>query len=103
MLDGVDRRILSELQADGRLSYNELARRVGRSTPAVAERVRRLSERGVIAGYHPRVDPSAAALPVPALVGMESFGPRCLLRDDAAMARTQILQLHRVTGETCRV
>nr|WP_017596025.1 Lrp/AsnC family transcriptional regulator [Nocardiopsis potens] len=103
MLDRVDRRILSELQADGRLSYNELARRVGRSAPAVAERVRRLSERGVITGHHARVDPAAAGLPVTALVRMECFGARCLLRDEAAMARPEILQLHRVTGDTCCV
>ncbi|WP_017556931.1 Lrp/AsnC family transcriptional regulator [Nocardiopsis baichengensis] len=103
MLDAVDRRILGELQADGRLSYNELARRVRMSAPAVAERVRRLTDRGVIAGYHARVDPAAAGLAVTALVRMECFGARCLLRDAEAMARPEILQLHRVTGDTCCV
>lgn len=55
-MDTVDRRLLAELQADARLSYNELSRRVSLSAPAVAERVRRLEADGVIAGYHAHVD-----------------------------------------------
>jgi Lrp/AsnC family transcriptional regulator, leucine-responsive regulatory protein len=49
-LDATDWRLLDELQADGRLSYNELGRRVSLSPPAVAERVRRLEDLGVIVG-----------------------------------------------------
>ena len=55
-LDATDWRILDELQADGRLSWNQLGRLVSLSPPAVAERVRRLEELGVIAGYQARVD-----------------------------------------------
>lgn len=58
-LDATDWRILRELQADGRLSFNELGRRVSLSPPAVAERVRRLEEQGVITGYHARIDAAA--------------------------------------------
>ena len=54
-LDGTDWRILRELQADGRLSYNELGRRVSLSPPAVAERVRRLEESG---GWSPATSPA---------------------------------------------
>ena len=57
--DGTDRRILEELQSDGRLSLAELGRRVGLSPPAVAERVQRLERDGAITGYHARVDPRA--------------------------------------------
>ena len=56
--DPTDWRLLAELQADGRLSFNELARRVHLSPPAVAERVRRLEQAGVITGYAARVDPA---------------------------------------------
>ncbi|GAA3756533.1 Lrp/AsnC family leucine-responsive transcriptional regulator [Spinactinospora alkalitolerans] len=101
MPDILDWRILEELQTDGRLSYNELSRRVKLSAPAVAERVRRLEERGVIAGYHAHVDPAAAGLPVTALVRMQCYGPLCLLRDETATRRPEILQLHRVTGDAC--
>src|SRR5206468_3109109 len=58
LLDDVGWQILSELQEDGRLPFAELGRRVGLSTPAVIERVRRLEEAGVIAGYHAAVDPA---------------------------------------------
>ncbi|GAB3205286.1 Lrp/AsnC family transcriptional regulator [Marinactinospora thermotolerans] len=101
MLDDVDWRILDELQADGRLSYNELSRRVSLSAPAVAERVRRLEERGVITGYHAHVNPAAVGLPVMALVRMECYGPLCLLRDAAAASRPEILRIHRITGDAC--
>jgi len=57
--DVTNRRILEELQNDGRVSLAELGRRVGLSPPAVAERVQRLERDGVITGYHARVDPRA--------------------------------------------
>jgi Lrp/AsnC family leucine-responsive transcriptional regulator len=55
-LDAVDWRLLAELQSDGRLSFKELGRRVNLSAPAVAERVRRLEEAGVITGYRAEID-----------------------------------------------
>ncbi len=51
-LDAIDRRILAELQDDGRITNVELARRAGISAPACLRRVRRLEEAGVIRGYH---------------------------------------------------
>ncbi len=51
-LDAIDRRILAELQDDGRITNVELARRAGISAPACLRRVRRLEEAGVIKGYH---------------------------------------------------
>ena len=102
-LDSVDRRILAELQTDGRLSFNALSRRVNLSAPAVADRVRRLTDRGVITGYHAHVDPAAAGLPVTALVNMECFGAHCLLRHRSSLELPEILQVHRVTGDDCCV
>lgn len=102
-LDQVDRDILTELQRDARLSFSELSRRVLMSAPAVAERVRRLEQRGVLTGYHAHVDPAKAGLPVTALVRMQCYGPTCLLRDDATRTRPEIVQLFRVTGDACCV
>ena len=56
-LDDANLKLLAELQADGRLSFAELGRRVGLSPPAVAERMARLEETGVITGYRAEVDP----------------------------------------------
>ncbi|MEU9132895.1 Lrp/AsnC family transcriptional regulator [Kitasatospora sp. NPDC048540] len=100
-MDAVDRLLLAELQADARLSYNELSRRVNLSAPAVAERVRRLEADGVIAGYHAHIDPARAGVAVMALVSIQCYGPRCLLRDPAVPDWPEVLQLHRVTGGAC--
>ncbi|MGR3463735.1 Lrp/AsnC family transcriptional regulator [Limimaricola sp.] len=56
-LDEIDRMILAELQADGRMTNVELARRVGISAPPCLRRVRTLEEQGYIRGYHADVDP----------------------------------------------
>ena len=73
-LDGVDLRLLAELQADGRITNVELARRVGLSAPPCLRRVRRLEEAGVIRGYHAALDSVALGWKITffALVGLES-------------------------------
>jgi Lrp/AsnC family transcriptional regulator, leucine-responsive regulatory protein len=102
-VDRVDRRILEELQADARLSFNELSRRVRLSAPAVAERVRRLEADGVITGYHARVDPSRVGRPVEAVVVMDCYGPTCVLRDPDVATWPEVRQFFRVTGQGCSV
>jgi Lrp/AsnC family leucine-responsive transcriptional regulator len=102
-VDRVDWRILAELQDDARLSYNELSRRVNLSPPAVADRVRRLQESGVITGYHAHVDSSSAGLGVRAIVRMHCYGPTCLLRDPSVLSWPEVQTMHRVTGDDCSV
>ncbi|KDN85785.1 Lrp/AsnC family transcriptional regulator [Kitasatospora cheerisanensis] len=102
-MDAVDRLLLAELQADARLSYNELSRRVNLSPPAVAERVRRLESEGVITGYHAHLDPAKAGAAVMALVTVQCYGPRCVLRDPEVAHWPEVFQLHRVTGGACCV
>jgi Lrp/AsnC family transcriptional regulator, leucine-responsive regulatory protein len=102
-VDRVDRRILEELQADARLSFNELSRRVRLSAPAVAERVRRLETTGVITGYHARVEPSRVGRPVEAVVVMDCYGPTCVLRDPDVATWPEVRQFFRVTGQGCSV
>lgn len=74
LLDQIDRRILAELQEDGRMTNVELARRVGISAPPCLRRVRRLEEAGVIRGYHADTDPALLGWQVMffAIVGLES-------------------------------
>lgn len=101
-MDSTDWAILMELQDDCRISFSELGRRVHMSSPAVAERVRRLEEAGVIKGYHAEIDLHAAGWPVLALVRMQCFGARCVLQNvGTVIAWPQVLELHRVTGEVC--
>ncbi|WP_163847020.1 Lrp/AsnC family transcriptional regulator [Pseudooceanicola aestuarii] len=73
-LDPIDRKILAELQADGRMTNVELARRVGISAPPCLRRVRTLEEAGYIKGYHAQVDARELGFEVQvfAMVGLQS-------------------------------
>jgi DNA-binding Lrp family transcriptional regulator len=72
--DAIDRRILSELQMDGRITNVELARRAGISAPPCLRRVRRLEESGLIRGYHAETDPGKLGWSITffVIVGLES-------------------------------
>lgn len=74
ILDAIDRRILAELQSDGRITNVELARRAGISAPPCLRRVRRLEEAGVIRGYHADTEPHRLGWEIMffAIVGLES-------------------------------
>ncbi|THD76432.1 Lrp/AsnC family transcriptional regulator [Thalassobius vesicularis] len=73
-LDPIDRKILAELQADGRMTNVELAKRVGISAPPCLRRVRTLEEAGFIQGYHAKVDSRELGFEVQvfAMVGLQS-------------------------------
>lgn len=102
-LDALDWRIVEALQEDGRLSWSELGRRVGLSQPAVAERVRRLEEAGVILGYHAVVDPARLGLGIRAFVRLR-LGHGLEERLYARVALLpEVLECHRITGEDCLI
>lgn len=100
-LDETDWLVLRELQADGRLSYHELGRRIGLSAPAVAERVRRLEDAGVITGYEAHVDPARAGLPVAAFIQMRCRLDRCLLKTSTADDYPEVVEIHKLSGDYC--
>lgn len=97
-IDEIDCEILSELQANARIPFAELGRRVGLSTPAVIERIRRLEDKQVILGYRALVDPAKVGLPVRAFVKVTVAGD--MLAKFAALVRNlpEVLECHRVTG-----
>ncbi|MDO3705774.1 Lrp/AsnC family transcriptional regulator [Micromonospora echinaurantiaca] len=74
-MEEIDRAIVAALTADGRLSYTDLAEKVGLSVSAVHQRVRRLEQRGVIKGYAARVSFEALDLPLTAFVAIRPFDP----------------------------
>jgi Lrp/AsnC family transcriptional regulator, leucine-responsive regulatory protein len=101
LTDDVDRRILEQLQADGRLSLAELGRRVSLSAPAVAERVQRLERDGVITGYHARVSPRAIGYPVSAVVRVAPTSGSLDRIREIARGTPEVVECHRITGEDC--
>jgi Lrp/AsnC family leucine-responsive transcriptional regulator len=74
-VEELDRRIVSLLTQDGRMSYTDLGRETGLSTSAVHQRVRRLEERGVIRGYTAIVDQEAVGLPLTAFISVKPIDP----------------------------
>ncbi len=100
LLDETGWRLLQELQQDGRLSYSELGKRVALSSPAVADRMRRMEDAGIIAGYHAEVDTARLGLPVVAIVRLGSIGGQSCQRAVAQVsAIPEVLACYRVTGD----
>jgi Lrp/AsnC family leucine-responsive transcriptional regulator len=99
--DGVNRRILRELQSNPRLTMSELGRRVGLSSPAVTERVRRLEELGIIQGYRLDINPAALGLPIAAYVRVRPNPGQLPNIAQLAQQIPEVVECHRVTGEDC--
>ncbi|MGV1007898.1 MAG: Lrp/AsnC family transcriptional regulator [Dermatophilaceae bacterium] len=74
-MEALDRRLVSLLAADGRMSFTDLGKATGLSTSAVHQRVRRLEERGVIRGYRAVVDHDEAGLPLTAFISLLPLDP----------------------------
>ncbi|HEX3328747.1 MAG TPA: Lrp/AsnC family transcriptional regulator [Gaiellales bacterium] len=101
VVDAIDRRILSELSADGRMSLAELGRRVSLSPPAVAERVARLERSGVITGYHAAIDPRALGYQLTAIVRVKPSARQLPRIPELAEEIPEISECLRITGEDC--
>jgi Lrp/AsnC family transcriptional regulator, leucine-responsive regulatory protein len=99
-MDDLDRTIIEILANDGRTPYREIAEHAGVATTTVHQRVRRLTERGVIAGTRMVIDWEAVGLPVTALVSVEAPGNRPLA--DVATSINDLAYVqscYAVTGE----
>ena len=101
-LDEIDRKILAELQADGRMTNVELAKRVGISAPPCLRRVRTLEEAGYIRGYHADVDARELGFEVQvfAMVGLQSQAQTDLTAfEDACREWPLVRECHMLNGE----
>jgi Lrp/AsnC family leucine-responsive transcriptional regulator len=101
LLDEVNRQLLRALQADPRVTMTALARQVGMSAPAVTERVQRLEDAGIIAGYRLDVSPAALGLPVTAFARIRPTGGQLGKIADLAASLPEVSECHRITGEDC--
>ncbi len=99
LLDEVGWQILRALQEDARLSFAELGRRVGLSLPAVAERVRRLEEIGIISGYHAQVSLPQLGWAITAFMRMAVPRERYPLFLTTIRTMPEVLECHHLSGE----
>src|ERR1700740_2723826 len=102
-LDRIDRQILSDLQANGRMTNVELAHRAGISAPPCLRRVRALEQAGYIKGYHAELDPAALgyAVAVFAHVGLNSQAEADLSAFEALVKQwDEVRECHMLAGET---
>jgi Lrp/AsnC family transcriptional regulator, leucine-responsive regulatory protein len=103
LLDETGWHILEALQENARLSFSELGQRVGLSSPAVAERVRRMEDAGIITGYRAEVNTAKIGYPITAIMRMNSQGDRCTRLNAFVREIPEILECYRVTGDDCHV
>jgi Lrp/AsnC family leucine-responsive transcriptional regulator len=99
-VEETNRRIVSLLSRDGRMSFTELARQTGLSVSAAQQRVRRLEDRGVIRGYSALINPVDAGLPLTAFVSIKPFDPAAA--DDAPQRLAHLPAIeacHSVAGD----
>ncbi|TKV28144.1 Lrp/AsnC family transcriptional regulator [Arthrobacter sp. NamB2] len=100
-LDSTDHAIIGHLQEDGRASVAELARSINLSPSATGDRVRRLTDAGVITGYSVTVDPEALGYSVTAFVRLAYPTGNYKPFHDLVASLPEIIEAHHVTGADC--
>lgn len=98
LIDAYNRKILMELQYDGRISYTELGKKVGLTGPAVKERVHKLEEAGVIKGYRVRLDLSKLGYTMTAIINFK-MNPGSIRKFIDELAHIpEVMEVNRITG-----
>jgi len=101
LLDDVNVRLLRELLQEPRLTMSELGRRIGMSSPAVTERVRRLEEAGIILGYRLDINPVPLGLPISAYIRIRPNPGQLPKIAELARQIPEVVECHRITGDDC--
>lgn len=102
-LDAVGRTLVLALQENARASYAELGRLVGLSPPAVAERVKRLEEQGVLKGFRAEVDRARMGYSLSAFVRLRCRADKFPAVEEFARAVPEVVECHEVAGEDAYV
>ncbi|WP_266156553.1 Lrp/AsnC family transcriptional regulator [Dyella silvatica] len=98
-LDNKDWQLIEALQQDARMGYAELGRKVRLSAPAVAERVKRLEEFGVIRGYRAIINPKQLGFALDAMVRLRCDGGVCARIGALVADIPEVLDCRRLAGE----
>jgi Lrp/AsnC family leucine-responsive transcriptional regulator len=97
-MDAIGWHILEELQENARVSFAELGRRVGLTLPAVAERVRKMEDAGIITGFRAEINPAKIGLPIAAFIRISVVGDVFSRVARAVRDMPEVLECHRGTG-----
>lgn len=98
-MDSINRKIIAALQENARLSYAELGKRVHLSAPAVAERIRKLEQEGVLTGFTVGVDLDTLGYPIVAWVQCKVFRTQERAFKALVLECDAVVECHNVTGE----
>jgi len=99
LLDRIGINILAALQENARMPLARIGRKVGLSSPAVAERVKKLEEAGIIMGYHARIDPAVMGRTVAAFIELTTDARNYPAVKSLAADLPEIISCHHVSGE----
>jgi Lrp/AsnC family leucine-responsive transcriptional regulator len=102
-MDALDLKILATLDADARRPYADVAREFGISQPTVADRVRRLEDRGIVRGAMLCLDYARLGFNVSAFVRLRGTPANKRGLTEAARATPQVIEMHSVTGDDCMI
>jgi len=97
-VDGLNWRILNCLQINARQSNTEIARQVGITSPAVAERIRKMEDAGIIEGYHAKVSYFEAGYQLKAIITVRAFMGRLKPFLEKIKSFSEVLNCYRITG-----
>jgi Lrp/AsnC family leucine-responsive transcriptional regulator len=99
LLDTIGKKIVAALQKNARISFSDLGRKVGLSTPAATERVRKLEDAGVISGYHAAVDAAKVGFPVTAFIHLTTPVQQYAKVIAVMEQLNEIRECHHISGE----
>jgi Lrp/AsnC family transcriptional regulator, leucine-responsive regulatory protein len=97
-LDEIDWQIISILQLEARISFKELGQRIGLTGTAIAERVRKLEDEGIIESYSIKLNREKIGLPVMAFFKLRVNAESCRQMRELAIALPEVIEAHRVVG-----
>ncbi len=99
MIDELDRKILSLLQKDARLSYREIAKKLNVAVGTVYNRLKRLEEEGILKGFYPKLDYEKLGYELTAIIGVRAQGKRIIQIEKEIAKDNHVLCVYDVTGE----
>ncbi len=97
-IDALNWKILSLLQENSRASFTHIGKAVGLTSPAVAERVKKMEDLGIIEGYYTKVSPGAAGKQLKAIIMVRAFMGKLKPFLEKVTSLPEVLNCYRITG-----